>query len=298
MGFFDVLFGEAPSTEVNTLPTLTPEQQQSLNQLLRELGGGSPTFDGDVSIDHSDLSQLSLDALEERARVLGNPDRQNLIATSAADTLMKLLDFSSEDAGIEDFFKTNVRDPALQEFQDNVLPQISRSFGGANFFSSERTKTDQNAQGDLIESLTRSRSELAFNSRESNRNRALQALGLAGNVDALSRGDSQELMALFGIGQEDTALSERNIGREFERFMGNEDVAARRRDQTLGAVNTTAIENVVTQNQGTGGLAGPLIAAAGTAFGGPLGGALASKMQKKKPTGSRAETGHTRSTRI
>ena len=44
MGFFDFLFGEGPSTDTQVLDTLTPEQQTALNQLLKDLGGVSPTF--------------------------------------------------------------------------------------------------------------------------------------------------------------------------------------------------------------------------------------------------------------
>jgi len=262
MGFFDFLFGEGPSTDTQVLDTLTPEQQASLNQLLKDLGGASPTFGGEAGIEASELQNLSLQALEERAIALGDPNRENALASGAADTLLKFLDFENQDAEIEDFFNTNIRDPALKDFQENVLPQISRSFGGANFFSSERTRTDQNAQEEIIGSLTRSRSDLEFQDRNLTRDRALQALGLAGEVDALGRRDTDELMALFGIGQEQTGLDERNFERAFDVFLANEGVASNRRSQLLGGVGTQAFENVVTSNPGSSGFIVDLLAAA------------------------------------
>jgi len=253
MGVFDFLFGEGPSVDTQILDTLTPEQQQSLNQLLKELGGASPEFGQDGNIESSDLQSLSLQGLEDRAIALSDPNRENELASSAAETLMKLLDFENQDVDVEDFFQSNIRDPALKDFQENILPGISRSFGGANFFSSERSLTDQNAQEEIISSLTRARSDITFQGRENNLNRALQALGLSGQVDALGRGDTQELLALFGAGQEETALGERNFSREFDRFLANQGVDATRRAQLLSAIGTPAFENVVTTNPGTSG---------------------------------------------
>ncbi len=290
MGFLDILFGEGPSTETLTLDTLTPEQQNSLNTLLRELGGAPATFGGNVNVEHGDLSQLSLAGLENRAEALGDPNRQSALSTQATDSLMKLLNFENSDANIEDFFRTNIRDPALEEFQKSILPAISRDFGGSNFFSSERTETDRNAQGELIDSLTRARSGLAFNARESDRNRALQALGL---VPESENRELNQLLALFGAGQEDTALAERNVGREFDQFVTESGIDQTRINQLLAGINTRSFENVVIANEGTQGIAGPLIAAAGTALGGPIGGAIAGKIAggikpKPKPsTGTR-----------
>jgi len=263
MGFFDFLFGEGPSTTTSVLDTLTPEQQAALNSLLRELGGSREGFGGDTSIDPSDLSQLSLSALEARALELGNPNRENELSQSAADTLLRFLDLDSNEAGIEDFFQTNIRDPALQEFQESILPAISRDFGGANFFSSERRTSDSDAQGDLIRSLTQARSGLAFNARESDRNRALQALGLAPSIDALGRGDTNELLALLQAGDSQTALGERNFEREFQQFLAEAGIDQNRIQQLLAGINTQAFENVVTSDPGSSGFIVDLIGAFG-----------------------------------
>ena len=275
MSFLDILFGEAPSVDTQILDTLTPEQREALNSLLTDLGIDREGFAGTLNVDPSDLSNLSLDALEDRARLLGDPNRQNNLNAQASETLMRLLDFDSADAGIEDFFRTNIRDPALEEFQRNILPAISRDFGGANFFGSERAETDQRAQSSLIDSLTRARSGLAFNARESDRNRALQALGLAPSI---AGADTDELLKLLQAGEIGTGLSERNAGREFDAFLAESNIDQNRISQLLSGINTQAFENVVTVDPGTSGIAGPLLAAAGTVLGGPIGGAIASRI--------------------
>ena len=260
MGILDILFGEGPSVDTQTLDTLTPEQQAELNKLLQQLGSSSgPKFEGDLNVEQSDLSQLSLAGLEERALALSDPNRKSELSTQATQSLLSLLDFESADAGIEDFFRTNVRDPALEEFQRNILPAISRDFGGANFFSSERRETDQSAQGQLIESLSRSRSGLAFNARESDRNRALQALGL---VPESENRDINQLLAILGAGETTTGLKERNVGREFDQFIAESGFDRDRISQLLAGINTQAFENVVTTSGGTAGLIPQLLVAA------------------------------------
>lgn len=275
MGFFDFLLGESPETTTQTLDTLTPEQQAALNQLLKDLSGPSTGFEGDTFVDPSQLSQLSLQGLEERAAALGNPDREGNLNAASIEALLKILDFESADAGIEEFFRTNIRDPAVAEFQKSILPAISRDFGGANFFGSERAETDRRAQGELVESLTQARTGLAFNARESDRNRALQALGL---VPAIAGAETNELLNLLSGGEAATGLAERNVGREFEKFLAESGVDATRIQQLLAAINTTGVENVVTTTGGTEGIIGPLLGAAGTILGGPIGGAVAGKI--------------------
>ncbi len=287
MGFLDILFGEGPSTETLTLDTLTPEQQNALNILLGELGGARPGFQGDVNVDQSDISQLSLTGLEN---MFSDPNRQSDLSAQATQSLMQLLNFENSDAGIEDFFQTNIRDPALEEFQKSILPAISRDFGGANFFSSERAETDRNAQGELIDSLTRARSGLAFDARESDRNRALEALGLVPQTENL---ELNRLLALFDVGESVTGLEERNVERQFDQFVSESGIDQDRISQLLAGINTQSFENVVISDPGTQGIARPLIAAAGTALVGPIGGAIAGKIAggikpKPKPsTGTR-----------
>jgi len=271
MGFLDVLFGSGPSSEEHVLDTLTPEQETALNSLLQELGVPREQFENNFG-GQDDLSSLSLEGLEERARLLADPNRGSNLNAQASETLMKFLDFESADAGIEDFFQTNIRDPALEEFQRNILPAISRDFGGANFFSSERQGSDARAQDTLIDSLTRSRSNLAFQSRESDRNRALSALGLAPSI---SGANTNELLALLQGGE---GVKQSNFQRDFDTFLANQNVDANRINQLLAGINTQAIENVVTTDPGSSGLFGEVIGAAGSVLGGPIGGAIASRI--------------------
>ena len=266
MGFLDFLFGEGPSVETQTLPTLSPEQQNALNKLLGELSGGTGRgaprrFGGDVNVDPSELSQLSLSGLEERAMALSDPNRESEIFSQSSDTLMKLLDFEGQNAGVEDFFNTTIRDPSLKSFRETVLPQIGRDFGGANFFGSERQRADTEAREDLLTGLTRSRGDITFRADQANRDRAIQALGLAPGVDALGRADTDELLSLLQAGESQTGLAERNVQREFAQFLAEAGLDDTQIQQLLAGINTGALENVVTALPGSPGFLTEIIAA-------------------------------------
>ena len=267
MGALDFLFGTSPRIETQELDTLTPEQRRSLDQLMSQLSGGTGRgerrrFEGDVNVDPSDLSQLSLAGLEERSLMLSDPNRQNEIALASTDTLLKLLDFEGQQAGVDEFFNTNIRDPALESFREEVLPQIGRSFGGANFFSSERARADDTAREELLGSLTRSRADINFRSDQANRDRALQALGIAGGVDDIARGDSKELLSLLQAGEGQTGLAERNVNREFQQFLAEAGLDDAQIQQLLQSIGTGAFENVVTALPGSEGFITQIVAAA------------------------------------
>lgn len=278
MGIGDFLFGEAPSTTESTLPTLTPEQQQLLQSLIGSFNaaGGAdavpPEFGGDLNVAPSGVESASLAALEQRALQLQDP---SAVDNAAAETLRSLLDFEGQQQDVSELFQTNIRDPALANFAEDVLPQISRSFGGSNFFSSERAETDRSAQEGLIDSLTRSRTQLEFDAFNTSRNRALQAAGL---VPGVSGARTNELLGIFGAGREATGLQERNIGREFTEFTRQQEEQARRIRQILATLGIQGQENIVTVDPGSSGF---LTEAAGGAAAGAAGAFLSSEELKK-----------------
>ena len=264
MGILDDLFSSSggnifdpagifkgPSTEQFTLDTLTPEQQQALNDLIARLSGGEPRrFGGDVRVDQSSLQQTSLAGLENRALELSDPRFQTDIARQEEDTLLKLLDFEQQNLGVNEFFNTSIRDPALESFRETVLPQIGRSFGGSNFFGSERQTADAQARDDLLKHLTRSRSDVTFRADQANRDRALQALGLSTDRGTAQ---TQELLGIAGAGAEATGLEERNVSREFQQFLAEAGLEDDQVKQLLAALSIPQLENVVVGQEGARG---------------------------------------------
>lgn len=253
-----------PGLEHETLSVLGIEQQQQLEELIRKLSGAAPrTFEGDVNVGLTELSELSLAGLENRALELSDPNFESELSRKETETLLKLLDFEGQQQGVNEFFDVNIRNPALESFREDVLPSIGRDFGGADFFGSERKSTDQRAQEELIDSLIRSRSEINFRSAEASKNRAIQALGISSGRETAR---TQEKLGIFGAGMEESALAERNISRQFEQFLAEAGLEDAQIKQLLQSLALPQIENIVSVPQGND--AGALVGAVASLFAG------------------------------
>lgn len=139
-----------------------------------------------------------------------------------------------EPGQLEDFFRTNIREPALQGFEEDVLPRIGRSFGGANFFSGERAQADTRAREDLLEALTRSRSDLQFRDLESARARALQIGQMALGGQETAQG--QHLQALAEILGSQTAIGQSQIGAQGQVAAAQAGASASRHNAQIQAL--------------------------------------------------------------
>lgn len=247
-----LLSGKSPSASFKSLPSISPEQRSALKSLLQRLGHFQPTqYGGDFTADLSGGEQTSLAALEERSMALSQPSG-NLQA--GGDSLKKLLDFQGQTADTSDFFKSNVQDPLLDQFNREILPSISRNFGGNDFFSSERQNTEGLARQDLLKTLTSAKSSVALDAYNQSRNRALQAAGLLPQYEGVELARNQSLMDI---------LKAQGLPREIEQSGLDKKYSEFTRQQTqieellklLGLLSTTGtIDNIGVGQGGSQGL--------------------------------------------
>ena len=238
MGLFSTLFGKAPSASTQNLGLLDPAQQQILLETLKPfLEQGLGTARTDIP-DLTSLESTSLEGLEQAA-LSGR-------GTETVDASSKFLqDLLGGGQGLEDeFFKTNVQDPLLESFQDEILPGISRTFA-SDFFSSDRANADERAMEELIQQLVRGKSDVALRGR----GQRIEAAGLAPGADA------------FGIERLLAFLQAGGVGRENERFGLEQENT--RVNQLLQLLGIPTRENVVISTGGKQGLLPSLIQAGG-----------------------------------
>ena len=246
----ELLSGSEGGLETETLSTLTPEQQALLQQMIEQLGGGADLAGGNFL---SEAENTSLAGLEERAmlRATGGIEQES------NEALMELISGRGSPGDFTDFFETNVRDPAVRDFRENIQPGISRQFGGSSFFGSERAKADRDASDDLISSLTQSRSKLAFDERTAASDRLMKAIGLAPQLDAINT---------------DTRA------RELDALGTNRRARNDRVTQLLQLLNTTGVENLGGMTSGKTGLIQSFLGGGG---GGALAGLLSDRRGKR-----------------
>lgn len=251
-GFLDVLIGTAPTTETQQLDVRTEEQKKSLSQLLQTLSGkvADPGISGPSAAEQTSLAgleQLAMNLVGEGA------DPNAALREQGAGVISDI--FARGPADFEEEFRTTVQDPLLQSFQRDVLPGITRSFGGSKFFTSDRERAEGRAERSLFDTLTRERGRFAGEARREDIQAKMGGLGALESVDSTKR-----LLELFsGISEAGGGVRRAEIERA-----GGESIATR---DLLGAIGTDVFENVVTQTPGTSGLLQSFL---GTEAGGDL----------------------------
>ena len=250
MGLGDILFGDSPSTTTEATPTLTNEQRRLLDTLLRSgiRGAGERDilgFDQFLpATGREGAPQLtSLAALEEVAlnRATGQSESDQALSSI-------LRGEKTGEGAFDDFFETNIQTPAVENFQETVLPQIGRRFGGSEFFGSERRKADQDASSDLLRFLTAERARGELEERQFDINTLLEAVGLAQERDISGR--ELDLEAAIALNEQERA----NFITEFEKFFAEQGLRGEEFNQLLALIQTPAFENIVFNDPGSSGL--------------------------------------------
>jgi len=296
----DFIFGRAPQAVFEQMSLLSPEQQNALRGLLGEGGPlQSPIegFQGDRVAGLSGLEQTSLAALESEAllRVPGaapggagagagagipglstTPGGPNVnpaprtagvgAATPTQQTAIQTLEelLTAGPTDFQDFFKTNVEDPAIKTFEDRILPSIGAK-QAKNFFSSERLTQEDRARDDLGTQINAERGRFAFATNEAAQDRKLQALGF---VDEITGAPINQAIQLLQAGQVPRQIEQAGLEAEYGEFLRIQEEKARRVEQILEALNVEAVENFGIGLPGSSGLISDF-------FGGGGGGAIA-----------------------
>lgn len=257
MGLLDSVFGSAPEAEVTQHSTLRPEQEQILKQLsgiFNKRGADATPFPGDLNVGLSGLEGVSLQALENRSEDLLAGESEVLNRGKGA--LVDLL--TSQPADIDDFFTTNVQEPILTAFEDN-LGTIGRRFS-KNFFGTGRKEQESRAFEDTFDALTKERSSAAFNERNRTLDRTLAATGL---VPEIAGAETNELLKLLGAGGVPRGVETDNLLRQYQEFVRQQGQGDQQIAQMIATLGVPTLENIATVTGGSQGLLGGFLSGGG-----------------------------------
>jgi hypothetical protein len=205
------------------------------------------------------LYNTSLAGLEAWATNLANPQGMNKTAEGTLTSAM------TKKPGTEwqDYYTKAIETPALEDFSSKVLPKIGRTTTGTgNFWSTERTRTEDVARKELLNQLTQQRAATGYQSFESDLNRQLQAAGL---VPQVGQAQGQEmLMALTG-GQTQYKQQIADLQAQYQEWLRQQSAVQARQSAMLQALGVQTTGQIITPS--AGGLIGPLVSAAGNILG-------------------------------
>lgn len=243
--------GSSPS--VSNQPSMSPEQQGALRTLLTRLQGGDPNgpaYGGQLTAGLSGLQNTSLSALEQMAMNNAN----NATATPGSNipggqdmwnTIRGAMTASPADT--ERLFSDTVEAPAIKDWNENVMPQITQQFRGSAGYGSDKVNFTEKAMGNLSGNLTSARSKMVYDATQAQQNRALQAAGMipgmAAAGSALQGDQVSRLMQMLTAGSVPQQNAQAALSARYGEFQ---------RQQAQGNTNISQILSALglgTQNQ-------------------------------------------------
>lgn len=244
---FDTFFGsDDVEPSVSQANLLSPEQQASLSQLntflSSQIGKGEEKFGGQLTADTSPLQSLLFGGGEQLASNILDPN------------------FST------DVFQRTVADPALRNFQQSVIPNISQQFSNVGALrSSGINRALARAGQDLTQNLATQQSAFV----QSQKDKQLS-----------------DILGLSQLGGQQRGIEQERLGAEHSEFIRT--LATRNPALNLAgtALGTRSFENIVDPGSaGDSGLLGGLFSGAATAAGSALGKRFGSAPDDKKSGG-------------
>lgn len=180
---------------------LNPQQQQVMSALLpilqREIGMGVAPYPGQMVAEASPLQQMLFQQGPNLAQMAPAMQQHGL---SMMDT------GPWDQSQARELWQTSVRDPMLEVWQEDVVPQIQEKYAAQNALSSGAANRALAESGeDLTTSIGSQLAQMLYQDRQAHRDYSLrsQATGLDTLTNAL-----QQVQGLAGIGERQRAIKQ------------------------------------------------------------------------------------------
>ena len=262
----NAITGSNPS--VSSTPTMTPEQQAALRQLLGGLtASGRPLTAGQsysrynrsMAAPTGRLQNTSLAALEDYVKneAVGGTGSSKYYQNE----LDKIIKGGGSTIDINDYFTKSVEQPLMKTFTDKVLPSLQGTFAGSAAFGSDKLKQQELLTDNLMNTLAGSRSKMAYDSSKDAADRLMEALGLGAKVGESTTKNLSTTLAAGGIPQ---ATEQTSLSADYSEFLRGQTAGQNDVQQLMAALGMSSFSPVV--NPGSQGLLGGMSNAATAAL--------------------------------
>lgn len=254
-----LLAGESPS--VSDRQNLTPQQLKQLEDLISGMQTGGQfdvtgTYGGPLTAGQNQLQGASLAALEQSAMNQVGPTSAGAVSQKA---LTDIAGQTPED--LQTYFQRAIFDPTMQQVNQQLIPELTRRFGGQAGFGSDRLQQEQQLAQGVSTGIAGQVAEAVRNQQQL-KLQAAQALPQAAGADI------QNLLSLQQGGNIAQAVEQQPISAayaEFQRQQAAKNTQINAILQALGIQTTTPVVNPGSAGLLGGGLGEGLGKAAGTA---------------------------------
>jgi hypothetical protein len=237
---------------------LTYDQQHMFESLVKwydKFTGGTPTYSG----------QRVSDLTGTQNNVLGQMSGYTLPDYSKSlNTLSSLMSGSNVNPELyNNYFKENVETPLLNTFKESALPSLQGSMNKKGLlYGTGREENEQNLAGTLMQTLAQSKTNLALQMDEANKNRALNAATSYASVGGQSISDLLNLnnMGTTGVAGQEYANKQQLLTNAYNDWLSQQP-GSRPQDAMLLSLLGLDTKNVIVPggNSGNGGLLSNLV---------------------------------------
>jgi len=243
------LFGDAPEAEISSRTTHTPEQQSIEKELAKmfktDTSPGVESYVGDLVAPLSQLEQTSLAGLEQEA--LNRVNSGSALIDSATQAIIDTI--NADPTNTDDYYQTNVFDPAYRQLTEKTLPGLDRR-KGLSYFGSERREQETDLKEAFNRDVLGERADLAFKTAESQADRRLRAAEMAPGV---SRSTIDEFASMLAAGEVPRGVKQAELAVNYDKFLNEEERKRQRIDQMLALLGYPGLENIATVTEGSPG---------------------------------------------
>ncbi len=170
--------GKKKEPKIVTEPALHPEQEKMISGLgghiTDNLGKPLRQYSGSYV---APTTQQQKNAMSDLGNLTWNFTPQTTQNSQyASSALIRALNTDAGMKEAEDYYQQSIHNPALQSFQNEVLPGIQKAYAGpGTYWGSERSGAVKDASTNLSGQLAGVRAQTMFDARNTLENRALQA---------------------------------------------------------------------------------------------------------------------------
>jgi len=171
---------------------------------------------------------------------------------------------SGEPESFEEYYQRAVQEPMLEEFERTIMPAVSKKYAPSGYWSSERVRSEERTRRDLLNALTRARSELAYKARESALERRLKAASLAPELIVLP---GKALMSLLEAQALPRKVEQAKRTAAYQEWLRQQAGIDKRIKQMISALGLTPYETYAVAPTSRPGLLESMAPGLGTALG-------------------------------
>jgi hypothetical protein len=205
-------------TDTTQLPTMTSEQLALYNKMLTassaDYGTPTPSYPGQSYVPTTEAEQNYFDYTSGKNPTITQQALLNVLSGKPA--------YEIDPNATEAYYQKSIYEPTVKTFKDTTLPQLTESFSGPGFWSSNRADQTTKAISNLNSDLSKQRSDLYYADEQARRSALESAASRRASVAPTAAQLESENLATAG--QWARSIEQEKVASDLARWLSGEEI--------------------------------------------------------------------------